>query len=159
MASITGAGIALAGLIIGYLQIAALVVFLAMALAGGFLAASNLENTFGSGQEDSARNWVNGTGKTYVELYFLKARSYPDSLDELMESPRSGSTPVVKQASDLEDLGAIRTNTDILARRTPTLLICGQSRPTAGQSEIGTKLPLKAPISQSLRLFEYHVHF
>lgn len=101
--TITGAGIALAGLIIGYLQIAALVVFLAMALVGGLLAAPNLENTFGSGQENSARNWVNGTGKTYVELYFLKARSYPDSLDELMESPRSGSTPVVKQASDLED--------------------------------------------------------
>ena len=101
--AISGAGIALAGLIIGYLQIAALVVFLAMALAGGFLAIKHgkylRERTRGTPPE----TWVNGTGKTYVELYFVKARSYPDSLNDLMESPRSGSTPVVKQASDLED--------------------------------------------------------
>jgi len=98
--TIAGAGIALSGLIIGYLQIAALVVFLGVSL---ILTASNLGSTFEGGREDSARNWVNFTGKQFIELHFLKTRSYPDSLDDLMESPRSGSTPVVKQASDLED--------------------------------------------------------
>ena len=100
--TIAGAGIALAGLIIGYLQIAALVVFLGVGLIGG-LAVSNLGNTFASGQEDSARNWVNGAGKQYVELYFLKTRSYPESLNDLMRPPKPGMDPVVKKASALLD--------------------------------------------------------
>ncbi len=66
-------------------------------------AASNLENTFGSGQEDAARNWVNGVGRQYVELYFLKTRSYPESLNDLMRPPKPGMDPVVKKASALLD--------------------------------------------------------
>ena len=98
--TITGAGIALAGLIIGYLQIAALVVFLGVSF---FLAASNLGSTFEGGREDAARNWVNGVGKQYVELYFLKARSYPESLNDLLSPPKPGMDPVVKKASALLD--------------------------------------------------------
>ena len=102
--TIAGAGIALAGLIIGYLQIVSLLLFFAIGLIGGLgLAASNLENTFGSGKEDAARNWVDGAGKQYIELHFLKTRSYPDSLDDLMESPGGGVSPVVKKSSALMD--------------------------------------------------------
>ena len=98
--TIAGAGIALAGLIIGYLQIAALVVFLGVSV---ILAASNLGNLFEDEQEDSARNWVNGAGKQYVELYYIFASSYPESLNDLMRPPKPGMDPVVKKASALLD--------------------------------------------------------
>jgi len=99
-----GAGIALAGLIIGYLQIVSLLLFFAIGLIGGLgLADSNLKNLFGSGKEDAAQNWVNHTGETYVALHFIKARAYPDSLDDLMESPEGGVSPVVEKSSALMD--------------------------------------------------------
>lgn len=102
--TIAGAGIALAGLIIGYLQIVSLLLFFAIGLIGGLgLAASNMEKTFGSGKEDAAQNWVNGTGESYVELYFIKTRSYPDSLDDLMESHNGGQSPVISEPSFLVD--------------------------------------------------------
>lgn len=100
--TIAGAGIALAGLIIGYLQIVSLLLFFGIGVIGG-LAASNLEGTFASGKEDAAQNWVNGAGKQYVELHFLKTRSYPESLDDLMESPRGGEPPLIKKSSALMD--------------------------------------------------------
>ena len=98
--TISGAGIALAGLIIGYLQIAALVVFLGVSF---ILAASNLGSTFEGGQEDSARNWVNSTGESYVETYYIFARSYPESLNDLLSPPKPGMDPLVKKASVLLD--------------------------------------------------------
>jgi general secretion pathway protein G len=101
--TIAGAGIALAGLIIGYLQVVAWVLFLISLIGGLGLVASNMQDTFEGGQEDAARNWVDGAGKQYIELHFLKTRSYPDSLDDLMESPRGGVSPVVEKPSVLMD--------------------------------------------------------
>lgn len=102
--TIAGAGIALAGLIIGYLQIVSLLLFFAIGLIGSLgLAASNLDDLFGSSEEDAAQNWVDGAGKQYIELHFLKTRSYPDSLNDLMESPGGGVFPVVKKSSALID--------------------------------------------------------
>ena len=102
--TIAGAGIALAGLIIGYLQIVSLLLFFAVGLIGGLgLAASNMEKTFGSGKEDAAKTWVNSTGDTYVELYFIKTSSYPESLNDLMELPGDGQSPFISEPSTLVD--------------------------------------------------------
>jgi hypothetical protein len=96
---ISGAGMALAGLILGYVNLAATVVGIFIAT----LAIVNLGESFGAGKEGAARIWVNGTGKSYVELYFLKTRDYPDRLDDLLESNRVGESPLVTHSQMLFD--------------------------------------------------------
>ena len=63
--TVSGGGLALAGLIIGYLQIAALVVMSATGVGASFLL-SNMDKTFESGKEEVARTWVHNTGQTYL---------------------------------------------------------------------------------------------
>jgi len=99
--SLTGAGMALAGLILGYLQLAVCLILLVSSLVLGGLAASNLGEVFEGSQEDTARSWVNGTGKQYVELYYLKSREYPRSLDDLLQ-PVVG-TPLITEPESILD--------------------------------------------------------
>ena len=80
-------------------------ILIVLALIGivAALSIDGLGDLFSGGQEDAAQNWVNGAGKQYVELYFLKARTYPKSLNDLMSPPKAGIDPVVKKASALLD--------------------------------------------------------
>ncbi len=80
-------------------------ILIVLALIGivAALSIDGLGDLFSGGQEDAAQNWVNGAGKQYVEVYFLKARTYPKSLNDLMSPPKAGMDPVVKKASALLD--------------------------------------------------------
>ena len=80
-------------------------ILIVLALIGivATLSIGELGGLFSSGQEDVAQAWVDGTGKQYVELYFLKARTYPKSLNDLMSPPKPGVNPLVSKASQLED--------------------------------------------------------
>lgn len=80
-------------------------ILIVLALIGivAALSIDGLGDLFSGGQEDAAQNWVNGAGKQYVELYFLKARAYPKSINDLMSAPKPGIDPVVKKASALLD--------------------------------------------------------
>lgn len=80
-------------------------ILIVLALIGivAALSIDGLGDLFSGGQEDAAQNWVNGAGKQYVDLYFLKARTYPKSLNDLMSPPKAGENPVVKKASALLD--------------------------------------------------------
>ena len=99
--TVSGGGLALAGLIIGYLQIAALVVMSATGVGASFLL-SNMDKTFESGKEEVARTWVHNTGQTYVEVYFVRAGYYPKNLNDLT-SRKPGIEPVVRKSSELVD--------------------------------------------------------
>jgi general secretion pathway protein G len=80
-------------------------ILIVLALIGivATLSIGELGGLFSGGQEDAAKVWVDGPGKQYVELYFLKARAYPKSLNDLMSPPKAGADPLVTKASLLED--------------------------------------------------------
>ena len=96
---VSGAGMALTGLILGYLN---LFIFPLIGIVS-FCAVANLEETFEAGKEQTAEVWVNGAGKAYVNTYFVIAGSYPQSLNDLMIPPRVGVNPVVNRSSALLD--------------------------------------------------------
>ena len=89
---------ALAGLILGYLQVVVVVVVLV-----SVLVISNLSGSFESGKINTARNWVNGPGKAAVTTYYLQAGEYPTTLDALLTPPPGVKTAVVGKASGLLD--------------------------------------------------------
>ena len=65
------------------------------------LAISNLGGLFGQAKEDTAANWVNGTGTGLVTAYFARVGTYPKSIDELM-TPADGKTAFVQRAKDIQ---------------------------------------------------------
>ena len=66
------------------------------------LAISNLGGLFGQAKEDTAENWVNGTGKGLVTAYFARVGTYPQSLNELL-APPDGKAAFVERAKELND--------------------------------------------------------
>ncbi len=66
------------------------------------LAISNLGGLFGQAKEDTAENWVNGTGKALTTAYFARVGTYPKSINELM-NPTDGKAAFVERAKDIQD--------------------------------------------------------
>tara|TARA_B100001093_G_C26746675_1_gene979156 strand:- start:353 stop:886 length:534 start_codon:yes stop_codon:yes gene_type:complete len=97
--TITGAGMALAGLIIGYIQVAVLMLII---IVTSSLALSSTSKIFGGHKDDAAQNWVNSTGEAYVTSYLTLSGEYPKSLNSLL-APKLGLPPFVKSTSDLND--------------------------------------------------------
>ena len=66
------------------------------------LAISNLGGLFGQAKEETAENWVNGTGKGLITAYFARVGTYPKSIDELM-TPSDGKAAFVERARDVQN--------------------------------------------------------
>jgi general secretion pathway protein G len=66
------------------------------------LAISNLGGLFGQAKEETAENWVNGTGKSLMVAYFARVGTYPKSIDELM-TPTDGKAAFVERAKDIQN--------------------------------------------------------
>ena len=66
------------------------------------LAISNLGGLFGQAKEETAENWVNGTGKGLITAYFARVGTYPKSIGELM-NPTDGKAAFVERAKDMQD--------------------------------------------------------
>ena len=79
-----------------------MLIVLAMIGLVATLAIGNLGGLFGDAKVKTAENWVNGTGKAYVEAYNVKHGNYPVSLNDLLAA-KDGQTPVVTKKKDITD--------------------------------------------------------
>ena len=66
------------------------------------LAIGNLDGLFGEAKAQMAENWVNGTGKAYVEVYNMKHGTSPSSLNDLLVA-KDGQTSIVTKEKDITD--------------------------------------------------------
>ena len=87
----------------GFTLIEILIVLALIGVLTTVVINSGIFDSFTEGEVDTAQLWLNSTGTTYIQTYYLQARKYPKSLDDLLSPAKAGGKPVVPRASSLLD--------------------------------------------------------
>lgn len=87
----------------GFTLIEVLIVLALIGVLTGVVINSGIFDSYTAGEVDTAQLWVNSTGTTYIQTYYLQARQYPKSLDDLLRPAKAGGKPVVPRKSSLLD--------------------------------------------------------
>ena len=87
----------------GFTLIEVLIVLALIGVLTGVVINSGIFDSYTAGEVDTAQLWVNSTGTTYIQTYYLQAREYPKSLDDLLRPAKAGGKPVVPRKSSLLD--------------------------------------------------------
>ena len=87
----------------GFTLVEVLIVIALIGVLTAVLLSTDIFSQFFTGQEDTAQLWVDATGTKAIESYYLQARKYPKSLDDLLLPAKVGGKPIISRKSSLLD--------------------------------------------------------
>ena len=83
----------------GFTLIEVLIVLALIGVLTGVVINSGIFDSYTAGEVDTAQLWVNSTGTTFIQTYYIKRGNIPKSLDDLLLPPKAGGKPVVPRKS------------------------------------------------------------